>query len=207
MLHQLKQSILAVLVLTVICGLAYPLAMTGLAQALFPRQAHGSLIERDGKVIGSTLIGQNFTKPEDFHGRPSATTDADPNDATKQVPSPYNAANSNASNAAPSAKSLLSDVSARIDALKAENPEAKGPIPVDLVTASGSGLDPDISPAAAAYQIPRVAAARGVPRADISRLVDDFTQGRTFGILGEPRVNVLSLNLALSARYPMPAGK
>jgi K+-transporting ATPase ATPase C chain len=203
MLKQLKQSILVVLILTVICGLVYPLAMTGLAQALFPRQAHGSLIERDGKVIGSTLIGQNFTKPEYFHGRPSATTDTDPNDPTKQVPSPYNAASSNASNAAPSAKSLISDVQSRIDALKAENPDAKGPIPVDLVTASGSGLDPDISPAAAAYQIPRIAAARHVPEAEIRSLVAANTEGRTLGLLGEPRVNVLPLNLALDQRWPL----
>ena len=151
MLKQLKQSILATLVLTVICGLLYPLAMTGLAQSLFPRQAHGSLVERDGKVVGSALIGQTFTGPGYFHPRPSATTDTDPNDATKQVPAPYNAASSNASNAAPSAKGLASDVADRVTALKAENPNARIPVPVDLVTTSGSGLDPDISPAAAEY--------------------------------------------------------
>lgn len=202
MLKQMKQAILATLVLTVICGLAYPLAMTGLAQALFPRQAQGSLIDKAGKVVGSQLIGQNFTKPEYFHGRPSATTDTDPNDSTKQVSAPYNAASSNASNAAPTAKSLISDVQSRVVALKAENPDAPGPVPVDLVTTSGSGLDPDISPAAAAYQLPRVATARGISPTDLGKLVADHTHRPTFGVLGEARVNVLELNLALDERYP-----
>ncbi|MDR3441112.1 potassium-transporting ATPase subunit KdpC [Telmatospirillum sp.] len=197
MLKQLKQSILATLMLTVLGGLAYPLAMTGVAEALFPTQAHGSLVERNGQVVGSTLIGQTFTGPTYFHPRPSATTDTDPADATKQIPAPYNAANSGASNAAPSAKSLAQDVADRIAALKAENPNARIALPVDLVTASGSGLDPDISPAAAEYQLPRVAAARGMSEADLKRLVAQHTEGRTFGVLGESHVNVLALNLAL----------
>jgi K+-transporting ATPase ATPase C chain len=199
MLKQLKQSILTFLVILVICGLAYPFAMTGLARVLFPFQAHGSLIEKDGRVVGSVLIGQLFTKPEYFHGRPSATTDVDPNDPTKTVPAPYNAANSGASNAAPTAKSLVSDVGDRVEALKKENPDARIPIPVDLVTASGSGLDPDISPAAAEYQLPRVAAARHMPEDAVRNLIAANTTGRTFGFLGEPRVNVLKLNLALDA--------
>jgi K+-transporting ATPase ATPase C chain len=197
MMQQFKQAILATLVITVLCGLAYPLAMTGLAEAIFPSQAHGSLIERDGKVVGSALIGQNFTGPEYFHPRPSAITGPDPKDPTKTVPTPYDASNSNASNAAPTSKGLIDDVTARVEALKKENPDATGPIPVDLVTSSGSGLDPDISPAAAAYQVPRVAAARGVSAAEITRLVETNTTGRTLGVLGEARVDVLRLNLAL----------
>lgn len=197
MLKQLKQSILATLVIMILTGLAYPLAMTGLSQTLFPHQAHGSLIEKNGHVVGSALIGQNFTGAGYFHPRPSATTDTDPNDATKTIPAPYNAAASNASNAAPSAKSLSSDVADRVAALKAENPNATIPIPVDLVTTSASGLDPDISPAAALYQLPRVAAARGVPEAQLRSLLAQHTEGRTFGILGEAHVNVLELNLAL----------
>jgi K+-transporting ATPase ATPase C chain len=197
MLKQLKQSILATLVITLLTGLAYPLAMTGLSQTLFPHRAHGSLIEKDGHVVGSALIGQNFTGAAYFHPRPSATTDTDPNDATKQVAAPYNAGASNASNAAPSAKSLASDVADRVAALKAENPNATVPVPVDLVTTSASGLDPHISPAAALYQLPRVAAARGIPEAQLHQILDAHMEGRTFGILGEAHVNVLELNLAL----------
>jgi K+-transporting ATPase ATPase C chain len=197
MLKQLKQSILATLVITLLTGLAYPLAMTGLSQTLFPRQAHGSLIEKDGQVVGSALIGQTFTGPGYFHARPSATTDTDPNDASKQIPAPYNAASSNASNTAPSAKSLASDVADRIAALKAENPNATIPVPVDLVTTSASGLDPHISPASALYQLPRVAAARGLPESKLRQLLAEHTEGRTFGVLGEAHVNVLELNLAL----------
>ena len=202
MFRQLKQAILATLVLTLLCGLAYPLAMTGLAGFLFPKQAHGSLIDKDGTVIGSTLIGQSFVAPQYFHGRPSATTDSDPNDSTKQVPAPYNAASSNASNAAPTAKSLVADVGDRVAALKAENPDAQLPIPVDLVTTSASGLDPHISPAAALYQLPRVAKARGVAETDLTRLVATFTEPRSLGVLGEARVNVLDLNLALDREFP-----
>jgi len=197
MIKQFKQAILATLFITLFCGLAYPLAMTGLAEAIFPSQAHGSLIERDGKVVGSALIGQNFTGPQYFHPRPSAISGPDPKDSTKTVPTPYDASNSNASNAAPTSKGLVSDVTDRVAALKAENPNATGPVPVDLVTTSASGLDPDISPAAADYQAPRVAAARGVPVADLAKLIAANTSGRTLGVLGEARVNVLRLNLAL----------
>jgi len=197
MIQYFKQAILVTLVLTVLCGLGYSLAMTGLAEVIFPSQAHGSLIERDGKVVGSALIGQNFTGPEYFHPRPSAISGTDPKDPTKTVPTPYDAGNSAASNAAPTSKGMIDDVTGRVDALKKENPDATGPIPVDLVTTSGSGLDPDISPAAAAYQVPRVAAARGSTVADIARLVEANTAGRTLGVLGEARVNVLRLNLAL----------
>lgn len=200
MFKHLKQAILATIVLTLVLGLGYPLAMTWLSGALFPHQAHGSLIKKaDGTVIGSELIGQNFTATSYFHGRPSATTDTDPNDAAKTIPAPYNAASSNASNAAPSAKALIADVQSRIDALKAENPDAKGDVPVDLVTASASGLDPHISVAGALYQVPRVAKARGLTEEAVAAKVQEATEGRTFGLLGEPRVNVLRLNLALDS--------
>ena len=197
MIKQFKQAILATLVITLLCGLGYPLAMTGLAEVIFPRQAHGSLIERDGKVVGSTLIGQNFTGPQYFHPRPSAITGPDPKDPTKTVPTPYDASNSNASNAAPTSKGLVSDVTDRVAALRKENPDAIGPVPVDLVTTSGSGLDPDISPAAAAYQAPRVAKERGIELAEVTRAVAANTSGRALGVFGEARVNVLRLNIAL----------
>jgi K+-transporting ATPase ATPase C chain len=174
--------------------------MTKLADLLFPYQAHGSLLRDGDRVIGSELIGQNFTSAKYFHGRPSATTDADPSDASKTIALPYNAASSSGSNAAPSSKALISDVEARITALKEENPDALGPIPVDLVTTSASGLDPHISVAAALYQAPRVAAARGLSAAEVAKMVQLYTEGRTFGLLGEPRVNVLRLNLGLDAR-------
>ena len=200
MFKHIRQALLATIVLTLILGLGYPLAMTYLSGAIFPHQAHGSLIKKeDGTVIGSELIGQNFAGPTYFHGRPSATTDTDPGDATKTVPAPYNAAASNASNAAPSSKALIADVQSRVEALKAENPDAAGEVPVDLVTTSGSGLDPHISVAAALYQVPRIAKARGMKDDDVIRLVQANTEGRTFGLLGEPRVNVLKLNLALDA--------
>jgi K+-transporting ATPase ATPase C chain len=201
MFQMFKQAVLATIVITLLCGLAYPLAMTGLAEAIFPSQAHGSLIERDGKVVGSSLIGQDFTGPEYFHPRPSAITGPDPKDPTKTVPTPYDASNSNASNAAPTSKGLVSDVSGRVDALKKENPDATGPIPVDLVTTSGSGLDPDISPAAAAYQAPRVAKSRGMSRAEVDQAIAKATQGRDLGVFGEARVNVLRLNLALDEMH------
>jgi K+-transporting ATPase ATPase C chain len=200
MFKHLKQAILATLVLTLLLGLGYPLAMTKLAELLFPYQAHGSLLKKDDRVIGSELIGQNFTSAKYFHGRPSATTDTDPSDPSKTVAAPYNAASSSGSNAAPSSKALISDVQARIDALKAENPDAVGPIPVDLVTTSASGLDPHISVEAALYQAPRVAVARGLPAEEVVKLVQLYTEGRTFGLLGEARVNVLRLNLGLDAR-------
>jgi K+-transporting ATPase ATPase C chain len=203
MIKQILPAILLTLLLTVLLGLAYPLAMTGLAGTLFPRQAHGSLIEKNGQVVGSALIGQSFETPEYFHSRPSATTGADPADPTKTVPSPYNAANSMGSNASPSSKSYIESTQALVDQIKAENPDARGPVPVDLVTASGSGLDPHISPAAAEYQTPRVAKARHIPEGDLRALVAAHTEGRVFGILGESRVNVLKLNLALDERRPL----
>ncbi len=200
MLKQIRPAIVMMVVLTVLTGLIYPLAMTGIAQLVFPLQANGSLIVKDGKVIGSELIGQNFAKPEYFHGRPSATTEPDPKDATKSVPAPYNAANSSGSNAGPTAKSLLERVQADVKALKEENPNT--PVPIDLVTTSASGLDPEISPAAALFQVPRVAKARGREEAEIRRLVQLHTEARIFGLIGEPRVHVLQLNMALDALKP-----
>jgi potassium-transporting ATPase KdpC subunit len=184
---------------TILTGLAYPLIMTGIAQAVFPSQANGSLIERDGKVVGSALIGQVFADDKYFHGRPSATTDTDPNDATKTVPAPYNAQSSSGSNLGPTSKSLVNRVKEDVDKLKGENAK---PVPVDLVTASASGLDPDITPAAAAFQIPRVAKARNMAESTLADLVAEHTRGRTLGVLGEPRVNVLELNLALDRASP-----
>jgi potassium-transporting ATPase KdpC subunit len=169
--------------------------MTGIAQAVFPYQANGSLIEKDGKVIGSALIGQNFTSDKYFHGRPSATTDTDPNDATKTVPAPYNAANSSGSNLGPTSKALVDRVKDDAARLTEENPNT--PVPVDLVTTSASGLDPDITPAGALFQVPRVAKARGLAEDRVRQLVEAQTSGRLLGIIGEPHVNVLKLNLAL----------
>src|ERR1700758_3530400 len=197
MLHQVRPAIVLIVLMTVLTGLAYPLAITGLAQVLFPHQAAGSLIEKDGKVIGSELIGQNFADAKYFHGRPSATTDTDPNDATKTVPAPYNAGNSGGSNLGPTAQPLIDRVKDDAEKLRAENPSA--PIPVDLVTTSGSGLDPDITPAAAEFQVPRVAKARNLSPDKVRALVADMTQDRFLGILGEKRVNVLKLNLALDS--------
>jgi K+-transporting ATPase ATPase C chain len=171
--------------------------MTGIAQLVFPHQANGSLIEKDGTVIGSELIGQNFTDEKYFHGRPSATTDTDPNDSTKTVPAPYNAANSSGSNLGPTSQALVDRVKDDAEKLKAENPSA--PIPIDLVTTSASGLDPDITPAAADFQVPWVAKARNVSQDKVRALVAEATQDRFLGILGERRVNVLKLNLALDA--------
>ncbi len=195
MLRQIRPAIVVLVALTLITGLVYPLAMTGIAQAIFPRQAQGSLIERDGKVVGSELIGQVFESEKYFHGRPSATTAPDPNDATKTVPAPYNAANSGGSNLGPSNKALIDRVQGDMDKLKQENSAA--PVPADLVTTSASGLDPHISPEAALFQVPRIAKARNVPDERIRQLVTDHTEGRFLGLLGEPRVNVLLLNLAL----------
>jgi K+-transporting ATPase ATPase C chain len=197
MLKEIRPAIVMMVLLTALTGLVYPLAMTGVAQALFPHQANGSLIVKDGKVIGSELIGQNFADARYFHGRPSATTDADPNDATKTVPAPYNAANSSGSNAGPTSKALFDRVQADTAKLKVENPNA--PVPIDLVTTSASGLDPDITPAAAHFQVPRVATARSLPEARVRELVAQNTEGRFLGVLGEPRVNVLKLNMALDA--------
>ncbi|MBR2818500.1 MAG: potassium-transporting ATPase subunit KdpC [Reyranella sp.] len=193
MLRHFRASIVMLLSMTVLLGLAYPLAMVALTGAVFPSQANGSLIVRDGKVIGSTLIGQNFTGEGYFHGRPSATVDTDPADATKTVSAPYNAANSSGSNLGPTSKALIDRVKEDADKL------GKG-VPVELVTTSGSGLDPHLSPAAAAWQVARVAKARNMPEADVQRLVAQHTEGRMYGLLGEPRVNVLQLNLALDAQ-------
>jgi K+-transporting ATPase ATPase C chain len=195
MLQEIRPAIVLVIALTVITGLAYPLAITGIAGALFPSQAQGSLIERDGKVVGSELIGQEFTSDKYFHSRPSATVAPDPADATKTVAAPYNAANSGGSNLGPTNKALIERVQGDVDKLKQENPSA--PVPIDLVTTSGGGLDPHISPAAALFQVPRVAKARNMPEDRVRQLVDEHTEGRTLGLLGEPRVNVLALNLAL----------
>ncbi|MGU3655362.1 MULTISPECIES: K(+)-transporting ATPase subunit C [unclassified Methylobacterium] len=195
MLKQLRPALVLLTALTAITGLAYPLAMTGLAGAIFPAKAAGSLIERDGTVIGSSLIGQTFTGAGYFHGRPSATTAPDPADASKTVPAPYNAANSSGSNLGPTSAALAERVKTDVEALKAENPSV--PVPVDLVTTSGSGLDPDISLEAAYFQVPRVAKARNIPEDKLRDLVTARIEGRTLGILGEPRVNVLALNLAV----------
>ena len=189
---QLRPALVSFVALSVITGLAYPFAITGLSKLIFPHQAGGSLIVKDGKVIGSEWIGQSFTAPRDFWGRPSATVDAD------SKPLPYNAANSGGSNLAPSNPDLHKVVQDRIAALRAADPDATGPVPVDLVTASGSGLDPHISPASAAFQVQRVAKARGLDEAKVRDLVTAHIEGPQLGVLGESRVNVLKLNLALN---------
>jgi K+-transporting ATPase ATPase C chain len=196
MLRLVRASLAILLSMTVLTGLAYPLAMAAVARLVLPSEAAGSLLTRDGKVVGSSLIGQSFTSDRYFHGRPSATTDTDPNDATKTVPAPYNAANSAGSNLAPTSKALVDRVKEDVARLGG-GPSA--PVPGDLVTTSASGLDPDISPAAAALQVARVAKARGLPELEVRRVVAQFTEGRMFGVLGEARVNVLQLNLALDA--------
>jgi K+-transporting ATPase ATPase C chain len=195
MLRQIRPAILMIVVMTVITGLIYPLGMTGLAQLLFPHQANGSLIEKEGKVIGSSLIGQNFTSDKYFHGRPSATTEPDPKDPSKTIAVPYAADNSAGSNLGPTNKALIDRVKADAEKLAKENPRT--PIPVDLVTTSASGLDPDITPAAALFQVPRVATARHLDPAKLQALVAEQTRDRILGIFGEKRVNVLELNLAL----------
>jgi len=195
MLREIRPAILVLVVLTLITGLAFPLAMTGIAGILFPTQAQGSLIEKDGKVIGSSLIGQEFKDDKYFHGRPSATLAPDPADSTKTVPAPYNAANSGGSNLGPTSKALNDRVKQDVEKLRGEN--SSTPVPVDLVTTSGSGLDPDISPEGALFQVPRVAKARNMPEDRVRQLVTEHTEGRLAGLLGEPRVNVLALNLAL----------
>jgi len=201
MLREIRPAIIVLVALTLITGLAYPLAMTGIAEVIFPRQAQGSMLERDGQVVGSALIGQNFTTDKYFHGRLSATTAPDPKDPIKTVAAPYNAANSGGSNLGPSNKALIDRVQGDLDKLKQENPSV--PVPADLVTTSASGLDPEISPEAALFQVPRIAKARNLPENRIRELVTEQTQGRFLGLLGEPRVNVLLLNLALDR---LPAG-
>jgi K+-transporting ATPase ATPase C chain len=195
MLREIRPAIVVLVALTLITGVVYPLVMTGIAQVIFPYQASGSLIERDSKVVGSELIGQDFTSDKYFQGRLSATTAPDPKDPTKSIPAPYNAANSGGSNLGPSNKALVDRVQADITKLQKENPGT--PVPADLVTTSASGLDPDISPEAALFQVPRIAKARNLPEDRIRQLVDDATEGRFLGLLGEPRVNVLKLNVAL----------
>jgi K+-transporting ATPase ATPase C chain len=197
MLREIRPAIVLVVGLTLITGLLYPLAITGAANVIFPKRAQGSLIERDGKVVGSALIGQLFVADKYFHGRPSATNTPDPKDPTKNIDAPYNAANSSGSNLGPTNKALKDRVAADMAKLKAENPTM--PVPIDLVTTSGSGLDPDISPEAALFQVPRVAKARNMAEERVRALVADNTEGRLLGLLGEPRVNVLQLNLALDA--------
>jgi K+-transporting ATPase ATPase C chain len=200
MLKEIRPAIILLVALTLITGLAYPLAMTAIAGAIFPKQAQGSLIERDGKVIGSALIGQEFTSDKYFHGRPSATTASDPKDSTKTVPAPYNAANSGGSNLGPTSKALIDRVKDDVEKLKAENRSM--PVPIDLVTTSASGLDPDISPEGALFQVPRVAKARNLPEDTVRNLVEQHIEGRLAGLLGEPQVNVLALNLALDRAGP-----
>ena len=191
MLGQLLPAVRIVLVLAVLTGMLYPALVTGIAQAIFPKQANGSLIEANGKVIGSELIGQKFSKPEYFQGRPSAAGDG------------YDAANSGASNFGPTNQKLVDRIKADAEKFHKENPEFSGPIPADLLTASASGLDPHLSPASAAAELPRVAKARGVSPAQVQELLDRHTESRQLGFLGEPRVNVLKLNLALDLMYPM----
>jgi potassium-transporting ATPase KdpC subunit len=200
MLREIRPAIVLVIALTVITGLVYPLAMTGIAGFVIPSRAAGSLIERDGKVVGSALIGQEFATERYFHGRPSATTAPDPQDSTKTVPKPYNAANSGGSNLGPTNKALIERVSADVEKLKKENPSAA--VPIDLVTTSGSGLDPDISPEAAFFQVPRIAKARDVSEDRIRQLVNENIERPFAGLIGEPRVNVLALNLALDRIAP-----
>ncbi len=195
MLKELRPAIVFIVALTLITGVAYPFAMTGIAREIFPNQSQGSLVERDGKVVGSALIGQEFKGDGYFHGRPSATVAPDPNDSTKTVSAPYNAANSGGSNLGPTNKSLIERVQGDLEKLKQEN--GSGQVPIDMVTSSASGLDPHISPAAALFQVPRVAKARNMPEDRLRQLVDEHTEARAFGLLGEPRVNVLALNLAL----------
>ena len=197
MLRHIRPTIVMLLVFSVLTGIAYPLAITGIAQVLFPWQANGSLVEQDGKVVGSALIGQNFIGEKYFHPRPSATTEPDPKDSTKTIPVPYAADNSTGSNLGPTAKALVDRVKDDIGKLQAENPGT--PVPGDLVTTSASGLDPDISPEAAAFEAPRVAKARGMSLDQVNTILAAHTTPRLLGVFGAPHVNVLALNMALDA--------
>jgi K+-transporting ATPase ATPase C chain len=195
MLAQLRAAVVSLLALTVITGFAYPLVVTGIAQAAFPHQANGSILQKDGKTVGSSLVGQPFDDPRYFWGRLSATADSN------GKPLAYNGAASTGSNLGPTNPALVDEVKGRIEALHVADPGNQQPIPIDLVTSSGSGLDPDISPESAAYQVHRVAQARGLDGVRVSQLVQAHTEGRQLGFLGEPRVNVLELNLALDALH------
>jgi K+-transporting ATPase ATPase C chain len=199
MLKQIRPAILMIVLFTVLTGLAYPLGMTALGQMLFPHQANGSLVEKSGKVVGSELIGQSFTSAKYFHSRPSETSEPDPKDASKTISVPYAADNSAASNLGPTSKALITRVKGDAATLQAENPSV--PVPVDLVTSSASGLDPDITPAAALFQVPRVAKARGLSEAAVRQLVQTHVDGRLLGIIGEPHINVLKLNMDLDAMH------
>ena len=195
MLKELRPAIMLVVLFTIITGLIYPFLVTGIAQVVFPHQASGSLAKRDGKVVGSEVMGQNFTGDQYFNSRPSATSKPDPKDPTKTVDEPYNAANTSGSKFGPTSKALIERMKEDVEKRKQENPKAR--VPTDLVTASGSGLDPHISPEAALFQVPRVAKSRNMPEDRLRQLVNQHVEGRTLGIFGEPRVNVLALNMAL----------
>jgi K+-transporting ATPase ATPase C chain len=195
MIKELRPALVLIVLFTVITGLIYPFAVTGIAQIVFPHRANGSLVTRNGIVVGSELMGQAFTSERYFHGRPSATVAPDPADASKTVDAPYNAANTSGSNLGPTSKTLIERIQADVERLKSENVNAR--IPIDLVTASGSGLDPHISPEAALFQVPRVAKARNMSEDRLRQLVNDHVEGRVLGLFGDPRVNVLALNMAL----------
>ncbi|MBV9754028.1 MAG: K(+)-transporting ATPase subunit C [Hyphomicrobiales bacterium] len=197
MLQHFRPAIVLIILMTLLTGVIYPFAVTGFANVVFPHRAGGSMVLRDGNVIGSSLIGQNFTSDKYFHGRPSATNTPDPNDATKTVDAPYNAANSSGSNLGPTSQALIDRVKADVENWRKSG--VSDAIPADAVTTSGSGLDPHISPAYALLQVGRVAKARNLPEDKVRTLVTDAIEGRTLGVIGEPRVNVLELNLALDA--------
>jgi K+-transporting ATPase ATPase C chain len=200
MLKEIRPAFVLIVLFTILTGLIYPFIMTGIAQAIFPHQANGSLVVQNGNVVGSELMGQSFTSDNYFHGRPSATSMPDPKDPAKTVDAPYNAANSSGSNLGPTSKTLIERVTKDVEERKAQNPNAR--IPTDLVTASGSGLDPHISPEAALFQVLRIAKARNLAEDRLRQLVNEKTEGRVLGVFGEPRVNVLALNMALDRAAP-----